>query len=108
MREGFESRLSGVLTKALQSNGINPNGGEMNAIVAQVEPFFVSEVEFVVGDSKELAKVQAEIKAKSDAAAAVKQDAEKAKKAAPPEKVGPAILTVSPEGGQAGSTITIK
>lgn len=106
MREGFQARMSGAMLKAMQSNGINPNGAEMNAITAQMEPFFVSEMESTVGDPKELAKVHTELKAKVDAAVAVKA----AEKPAPvaPSVTKPVILTVSPIGGQVGSTVTLK
>ena len=106
MREGFQARLSGAMLKAMQSNGINPNGAEMNAITAQMEPFFVSELGATVSDPKELAKVQAEMKAKVDAAVAVKAT-EKPTPVAP-SVIKPVILTVSPVGGQVGSTITLK
>jgi hypothetical protein len=106
MREGFQARLSGAMLKAMQSNGINPNGAEMNAITAQMEPFFVSEMESTVGDPKELSKIQDEMKAKSGVAVAMKAT-EKSVLAAP-SVTKPMILTVFPVGGQVGTSVTIK
>lgn len=82
MKDGFESRLTVVLQKALNENGVNPHGGELARIVDSVSLFVALETEAVVSDPKEVAKVQVEIKAKADAKAKAEAEA-KSKPEAP-------------------------
>jgi hypothetical protein len=113
MRESFDARLAGALQKSLNDNGINPNGGELKQIVAHLEPFFSEELENTISDPKELSKVQADVKKKSDAKvkaeAVAKKDEALTASGQGPKLVTdkPTISGLYPITGKTGSLITI-
>lgn len=89
MKDGFESRLTVVLQKALNENGVNPHGGELARIVDSVSKFVSDETGVVVKQESDKihAQITADAKAKVEADAKAKAEAEAKSK---PEAPAPA------------------